>query len=112
MSCTSCLRGGCKICKGGAMEKLPLADISHIYYNINFDNPTSLLKPIQARFEENRVQPLLDNPSDFYLTIARFELIADYIPLGVIEISDPPYGTPLWITLYLEIKKLISKHKK
>lgn len=99
MSCTSCLRGGCKICKGGAIEKLPLVDINHIYYNVNFDNPPSLLKPIQARFEENRVQPLIDNPSDFYLTIARFELIADYIPLGVIEISDPPYGTYLWITL-------------
>lgn len=80
-----------------------------IYYNIEVTNP--LINPpgfiqnaIRATFAENRVQPIVDNPSDYYLTVARFEISGSAIPILIFPIQTGigqtnPNLSPLSVTL-------------
>lgn len=81
-----------------------------IYYNIEVTNPLinppgfSVVNGINATFTENRVQPIVDNPSDYYLTIARFELSGSAIPILIFPIQTglsqtDPNLSPLSVTL-------------
>jgi hypothetical protein len=64
--------------------------IDRIYYNVTLrnENPVGNDSPVPARFEEERVQPLLDNPSDYYLTISRFTVPGALIPIFVFPIQN------------------------
>ena len=54
-------------------------DIDYSYYNVNISNSDNI--PIVAKFSENRVQPILENPSLYELTVARFSVPSNNIPL-------------------------------
>jgi hypothetical protein len=55
------------------------ADENLIYYNINIKNETQ--ERIIPSFDVNRVQPILNNPSDYELAIVRFSIPLTSIPL-------------------------------
>jgi hypothetical protein len=64
----------------------------HIYYNVlipnnygfNFDN-----NPIEAKFIEVRGQPLIENPEEWEMSIVRFKLPTQEIPIFIAEVDDP-----------------------
>lgn len=63
----------------------------NIYYNVIINNPmvknlndiSGNNTSMRAEFIENRVQSILDNPSDYFLSIIRFEIPGANIPLFV-----------------------------
>jgi len=58
----------------------------HIYYNVSIPydfTSTNYLTP--ATFVENRTQPIIDNPNDYYLSIIRF-----YIPSFMLPVTSLP----------------------
>lgn len=66
-----------------------------IYYNIEVTNPIinpdgNIVNGKRATFTENRVQPIVDNPTDYYLTIARFEVSGSAIPIMIFPIAIGP----------------------
>ena len=68
----------------------------HIYYNITIrnENPQNNNRPVLAKFEEERVQPLIDNPNDYYLTITRFTVPGSEIPIFIFPIQEFPNLNP------------------
>ena len=56
--------------------KKEMTDDTHTYYDISiFNNDTSGDMPVQLKFTEQRSGgALVDNPSDYYLSIVRFEI--------------------------------------
>lgn len=63
---------------------------NYIYYNVSIDSKTS---QGQANFNETRVQPILDNPSEYELTIERFYVPAVNIPIMIFK--DNKYSITL-----------------
>ena len=57
----------------------------HIYYNVTIDG-SGLSK--LAKFQEERVQPILDCPSDYHVTIERFSVPGSEIPILICPIQD------------------------
>ena len=55
--------------------------MSYLYYNIEIYNDKT--EPILAKFDETRVIPIIDNPSLYELSIVRFKVPAQNIPLLV-----------------------------
>lgn len=56
-----------------------------IYYNINMTgNPNEITTP--ANFYEERTQPILENPSDYYMSVIRFSLDGSLIPIFICPI--------------------------
>jgi len=53
----------------------------HIYYNVIISNQNDF--SIQAEFVENRVQPIIDDPSEYYLSIVRFLVPGQNVPIFV-----------------------------
>lgn len=58
-------------------------DEANVYYNIRIYNP--LTKAIQAIFSENRVEAILENPSEYELAVVRFSVPANFIPIFLWE---------------------------
>lgn len=62
-----------------------IKDDNHIYYNIsifpntNFNHPESFV----AKFTESRSDPILDRPEDYHLSIVRFSIPGESIPIFV-----------------------------
>jgi hypothetical protein len=54
----------------------------YVYYNIRIDNETSNGR---AFFNETRVQPILDNPSNYELAVERFYVPAMDIPIMIFK---------------------------
>jgi len=56
---------------------------SHIYYDINIVNNdiSGTLDAPPIQFSEVRNSPFLNNPGDFFLAVARFQLETPYLPL-------------------------------
>ena len=52
----------------------------HIHFNISIIN-NSDTESIPATYESNLTQPILDNPSDFYATVERFNVPTYTVPL-------------------------------
>ena len=77
-----------------ASSELYKVDDDHVYYNILIPhNPTSStggLPPNLATFEENRVQPILDKPSDYYLAVTRFLVPGGTIPIFIFRVNPYP----------------------
>lgn len=64
-----------------------------IYYNITISCQTAQSKTL-AQFEEMRTVPILDTPSDYYLSIVRFSIDGGSIPIMVMPVIPNP-GNPL-----------------
>ena len=60
----------------------------NVYYNIQLTNNDETGRLFEARYQSEQTQVLLDNPSEFYLTIARFSVPGRNIPLMVFEVQD------------------------
>lgn len=56
---------------------------SYLYYNINVNNPKTSDENILAQFDESRVSPILMNPSQYELSIVRFEVPTSTIPIMI-----------------------------
>lgn len=72
-------------------------DTDNNYFNIDISNPliegTSASQVKYAEFQINSTQIILDNPNDYYLTVARFDIPASTIPIFIMQVinnqSDP-----------------------
>jgi len=62
-----------------------MTDDTHIYYDISiFNNDTSGDMPVNLKFTEQRSGgALVDNPSDYYLSIVRFEIDSPSLPVFI-----------------------------
>lgn len=65
------------------MSSYTQADSTHIYYNIRIN--AQLLNKEPATFNINRVQPVLDNPSDYEISVVRYSLPLTSVPLIVFK---------------------------
>jgi hypothetical protein len=79
--------------KGRMESSVESKDADHVYYNMNIFNNT--LQPIQAAFEENRVIPVIDNPSLYHLSIIRFSMPTGTIPIFNFNQADGYYTVTL-----------------
>ena len=66
-------------------------DEDNVYYNIRISNLEN--RRVQARFNENRVVSVLDNPSDYELGVIRFKVPASSIPIFLWDDTPPYYVT-------------------
>jgi len=51
----------------------------NIYYNIVINNPTN--KSINADYSEQKVKPIIENPEQYYLSVIRFSLAGQDLPI-------------------------------
>lgn len=51
----------------------------NVYYNININNTTN--SPIVAQYTEERTNPILYKPSDYYCSVIRFTIPANSVPI-------------------------------
>lgn len=56
---------------------------SHIYYNLSYLNNKSSPQPILIT--ENRNDPIINNPKKYHMTVARFTIATQYIPIFIFE---------------------------
>lgn len=63
--------------------KSPNSETEHIYYNISINNQTT--NSINAVFSESRSSAILDNCSDYQLSIIRFSVPVKNIPLMILN---------------------------
>lgn len=64
--------------------------VDRIYYNVTIryeDNPSG---ESVARFQEDRVQPIVNKADDWYLTITRFNINARNIPIFIMDVIPNP----------------------
>lgn len=88
-----------------------------VYYNISI-RPSVGEDEKVASFEEERNQPIVKIPNDYYLTLSRFSIPANNVPINVMDVivnpSDPTdYNyTPYSVTLVYNqvIGALITRH--
>ncbi len=69
----------------------------HIYYNISIPHDDSrfpLGNPSPAIFQEVREQPLLYDPEDYVMSVIRFSVPTQYIPLFIMPIQQYPNTDP------------------
>ena len=59
------------------------ADSTHIYYNIRINS--DITDRVLATFNVNRVQPVLDNPSNYEISVVRYSLPLTSVPLIVFQ---------------------------
>lgn len=68
-----------------------MSDSDVIYYNLLMTgNPN---QATQAKYEETRNNPFIENPSDYYMSVVRFSIDSAIIPLFVCPIIENP-GDP------------------
>lgn len=86
--------------------------VDHIYYNITIkasDNNGSI-----AKYDNTSQQPILSNPSDFYLAISRFYVPLSKVPVQTMDITPGQTQTNPNLTVYgitLEYNGNISEQK-
>jgi hypothetical protein len=68
-------------------KNVNLDDDDNIYYNIRITNNEDTAK--QAIFSENRVEPILENPSEYELAVVRFSVPALFIPIFLWKTPTP-----------------------
>ncbi len=84
------------------IERDETADI--VYYNIIMTCPTAQSNTL-ASYEETRTQAIIDNPSDYYMSIIRFSIDGSNIPIFVCPVIINPMNandvnfTPFQVTL-------------
>lgn len=71
-----------KFAKGQYEYKVDVYDSDHIYYNINITNP-STSQLLLAEFNQTAAQAILANPSEYNLSVVRFTIPAQQIPIFI-----------------------------
>ena len=83
-----------KIFRGDSFTK-KVDDSDHVYYNLVLNNPNNVLnKSIPAQFNETRSTSILENPSDYTLSVIRFSLSKVEIPIFHMNIFPKYSITP------------------
>lgn len=70
--------------QNGQIEKIKYDEagrIDHLYFNIQIANPIASETLVPATFYQNLTQSLLDNPSEFQLSVIRFRIPTQTVPL-------------------------------
>lgn len=65
-------------------------DADHVYYNLTLNNPTS--SNALANFKENRSTTIIENPSEYTLSVVRFSLSKINLPIFFMNIF-PKYSS-------------------
>jgi hypothetical protein len=66
---------------------LETKDVNHVYYNATLTNTTS--GQIPATIIDTRSEPLLQNPEDWEMSVIRFDVSAQTVPLTIVNIVSP-----------------------
>src|ERR1700679_2768198 len=76
-----------------------MASTNIIYHNLSLTNNMS--QPILASIKDQRDSPILDNPSLWEMSIVRFQVSGENIPLFKSIIPNPllPFQTNMSVTL-------------
>jgi hypothetical protein len=69
-------------------------DATHVYYNVRIQNGSPDGKNIQCSYRETRNVPIIDDPSQYYLTCVRFSLPTSTVPLLVVPVQPYPNTDP------------------
>jgi hypothetical protein len=82
----------------------PQFNENRFWYNIQIPHDSSKgFIPTRAEYSENRIQPILKNPSEYDLAVARFQIPGQKIPILIADIvsfpNTNPNLTPLTVTL-------------
>lgn len=72
---------------------------THVYYNVRVQNGDPNGQNIQCSYRETRTVPIIDNPSEYYLTCVRFSLPTSTIPLLIVPVQPYP-NTDATKTIY------------
>jgi hypothetical protein len=56
----------------------------HVYMNVQIANGTAASSNPYCRFQETRTTPIIDNPSDYHLSVVRFQISTMDVPLSII----------------------------
>lgn len=73
----------------------------NVYLNIDiFNSVRDNNKAIIAEYKENRVKSILPNPQDYYLTIVRFFIPSQQIPIFVFDIEEGINQTDINLGIY------------
>ncbi len=81
-------------------SNMSMDPFDQVYYNVEITNNTSLPKP--AVFTETLTQPIITKCEDYYLSIVRFSVPGNAIPIFVCDIvpnQSNPNLTPYSVTL-------------
>lgn len=81
------------------IEKDSMSNDDRLYYNIAIANNESINGYTYAFYKDNFNQQILNNPSDYYLTILRFSIPTADIPILIPEIQPWP-NTNVDLTTY------------
>jgi len=76
-------------------------DNSHIYYNLTFINNDNFLVPADA--SETRASKILDNPSEWLMSVIRFDVDSHTLPLNIPLFQT---GSTTATTSYITLKYL------
>jgi len=76
-----------------------------VYYNVTMSSEDSVPNSENAEYEDNRSVPLIENPSDYYLSVIRYSINSASLPLFICPVIEPigdpnnPNYTPFNITI-------------
>lgn len=74
----------------------------NVYLNITIDNETNTETPYKAIYNQSRTLPILDKCSDYYMSVIRFDIPLDQVPLTIIPVI-PNQPNPNLMTLVVGI---------
>lgn len=66
-------------------ESIKKDKLDNVYYNLTI---RALEKPVLAEFFETRQDIILDDPNDYYMTIARFTVPLNSLPIFIFKIEE------------------------
>jgi hypothetical protein len=67
-------------------------DIDHIYYNASYTNASDI--PSLASIIDTRSSAIMDRPEEFEMSIVRFDVDAQTIPITIIDVISPAVVNP------------------
>src|SRR5579872_344179 len=73
-----------------------LNDDDHVYYDVTFYNNS--LNPLPLNIIDSRTLPLIKKPSDYHLSIIRFNLPSSYLPIFIWPATNP--NSTYSVTIY------------
>lgn len=68
-------------------------DHDHIYYDVSYFNSTNQISPLNV--SDDRTAPLLKRPSDFHLSIVRFLIPTQYVPIFIRNPSNTYFSVTI-----------------
>ena len=72
------------------MDKLSSLNIDHFYYNISLPHSAADgYNSTQATYSVETVQAVLDKPKDWYVSVVRFSIPGQSIPMTIFPTGDP-----------------------